>query len=187
MNQWVYWGIGEGRFQERKYLKGNRIGRSLSSMWRMTLESIFLEFCVQYAGSSTGQSSSSTAIAHCSHHLGEGPWVAEHGNLPSLISFLRAVFLPAEDVVIPRQLQQKNGSETWRRVPEGTGTKWLLQSLLCHLGCVSLPLGSVFPLLQFIHKLSAPSPGLWFIWLWFIMLLTLFLILQWLFTSRMQL
>lgn len=56
MNQWVYWAMGEGRFQERKYLKGNRIGRSLSSMWQMTLESTFLEFCAQYAGSSTGRS-----------------------------------------------------------------------------------------------------------------------------------
>lgn len=177
MNQWVYWAMGEGRFQERKYLKGNCTGRSLSSMWQMTLESTFLEFCAQYAGSSTGQSPLPQQLLTAHITLGKD---LEHGNLPSLISFLRAILLPAEDVVIPRQLQQKNGSETWRRMSEGRGTKWLLQSLLCHLGCVSLPLGSVFPFLQFIHKLSAPSPGLWFIWLWFIMLLTLFLILQWL-------
>lgn len=46
-------------------------------------------------------------------------------------------------------------------------------SLSCAAWAVSPYLSAVFPLLQFIYKLSAPSPGLWFIWLWFIVLLTL--------------
>ena len=129
---------------------------------------------------------SCTAIAYYSYNLGERPWElhnSEHWifQVWSLSSVSWVTLLPGEDVSILRQLLQKNGLETGRLKPEGTekmtSSASPVPSGLC-LFMSPTPIYFFFYLfINFFLLLLLPQ-NLSMIWRWFIMLLTLLLVLQ---------